>query len=110
MVLLPLFEKTIFPEAGMPEVLVLDLGLSGLVDLEAPRRAIALWDAREAQSSLLMGSVPMQATPEPLGALRAGAPDPLPGVCHYSPVPESLSHRRAASIQTLPSLFSPSHG
>lgn len=92
----------------MSEVLVLDLGLSGLVDLEAPRRAMALWDAREAQSSLLMGSVPMQATPEPLGALQAGAPDPLPGVCHYSP--ESLSHGCAASIQTLPSLFSPSHG
>lgn len=49
----------------MPEVLVLDLGLSGLVDLEAPRRAMALWDSREAHSSLPTGSVSLQATPSP---------------------------------------------
>lgn len=76
----------------MPEVLVLDLGLSGLVDLEAPRRATALWDAREVQSSFPMGSVPMQATPQPLPALQAGAPDPLLGDLSLQP-----SHREPLS-------------
>lgn len=51
MAFLPLFEKqSIFPETRMLEAFVLDLGLSGLEDLEAHRREMRLWDSRKAQS------------------------------------------------------------
>lgn len=70
----------------MPEVLVLDLGLSGLVDLEAPRRAMALWGSREAHRSLLTGSVSPQATPSPWLLFKQGLLTLCRGVCHDSAV------------------------
>lgn len=45
----PFEKQSIFPETGTSEVLVLDLGLSGLEDHEAHRRQMALGDSREAQ-------------------------------------------------------------
>lgn len=57
-----LFEKqSIFPETRSSEVLVLDLGLSGLEDHEAHRRQMALWDSKEAQSPLRAKGVPISA-------------------------------------------------
>lgn len=62
MAFLPLFEKqSIFPETRMLEAFVLDLGLSGLEDLEAHRREMRLWDSRKAQSPLRVG--PYQCNP-----------------------------------------------
>lgn len=46
MAFLSLFEKqSIFPETKKPEVLVLDLGLSGLEDLEATE--VPLWESNK---------------------------------------------------------------